>query len=164
MVTCASVSDPTDARGVHMPWAVVDAYMGEYGLSAPDALDAALHVVPAMSAVTEMDPCDDPAVVHGWVTTTDPDAEPVQCYTARSTRDAGGAFLARIAAHKADRFVVTDPDGLLSGWADSMHDPARRLEQCERADLSRWFTVYGELPVPDPKPVGASGVPLHRKD
>jgi hypothetical protein len=133
----------------------LETLMAEYGLDDPaEALDVLLHDPHAWAWIGTLDPRDDPAVAGGWVTTDQPDAEPVTLFNARSTTDARGAHRARIAAVKdTGAAVVTDPDGLLAQVLDTPLDDGRRSEHAEHVDIFRWTLVYGGLPTGQAQPV-----------
>jgi hypothetical protein len=115
----------------------------EYGLTDPvEILDHILHE--AFAPPVGSSPLDDPAAAGGWVTTADPDSEPIQLYNARSTRDALGAHRARIAGsgHR-----VLDPDGLLTQFAARVPvDEGLKRAHREWVDVTRWHMIYGDLP------------------
>jgi len=116
----------------------------EYGLtSVRDALDLILHE--PYQPTDGSDPRDDPALCAGWVTTTDPDSEPIWLYNARSTADAREAHTVRCTQNGT---TVVDPDGYLDEIAAGLViDPEKRLRHCEAVDTIRWSRVYGGLPI-----------------
>lgn len=118
----------------------------EYGLTDPaEILDHILHE--AFAPSVDAGPLEDPAAAAGWVTTTDPDSEPIHLYNARSTGDALGAHRARVIGlgHR-----VLDPDGLLPAFLERVPvDEAVRRAHREWVDITRWHGVYGGLPLPD---------------
>ncbi len=159
-----TAGDPDKLWELHMPLLKLDAFTAEYGITDPlDALDAIVHAAHIDTYLSGLDPRDDPATVAGWVTTNEPDAEPVLCYNARSTADAGGALLARLDATKAGHALITDPQGLLALAVPLMADPGRCAQFREQVDVSRWLTVYGDLPLPEPDRPAAGRIPLQAR-
>lgn len=136
--------DVTDATfGVLVPHAAVANRMGAYGITDPrQALLAAIYDYHWIT--TPREPRDDPALRAGYVTSTEPDAEPVTLYQAASSADATGAYLARTAAcaREAD---LRDPNGLLPGHVP---DSVEIRHHRELTDTMRWLTLYGDLPQP----------------
>lgn len=127
--------------------------MGAYGFS--DPREAVLSLVYECHwTMIKPEPRDDPALVQGWVTTTEPDAERIHLYTARSGADAAGAHTARMDACAA-LIELRDPDNLLPSHTP---DPARVRHHQELTDTFRWVHVYGGLPIPPRQP--RSGIPL----
>lgn len=117
--------------------------MGAYGFTDPqEAVLSLVHECYWNTAKPE--PRDDPALIQGWVTSTDPDSERVHLYTARSGADAAGAHRARMDACAA-MMLLRDPDGLLPVYTP---DPARVWHHREMTDTYRWGHLYGDLPVP----------------
>lgn len=137
-------------RAVSMP-ANTLAYRGaEYGLTDPAQI---LEVVLRECAVARSipDPRDDPALAAGWVTSSDPDAEPVTLYNAVSTEEAWAAHQVRTADGGA--FTVTDPDSVLSQAGAALVVDAELVRQhMEDSDTLRWTNIYGALPV-IPRPI-----------
>lgn len=137
-------TDRVRGYGLSIPREAVHNRMGAYGLATPrEALDVIIHEYHWMM-LRPKDPRDDPALIAGWVTSTGPDAEVVELYTARSGVDAAGAHRARMdACRKAVRLL--DPDGLLPRPDP---DPAAVARHQELTDTMRWVHVYGGLPAP----------------
>ncbi|WUH94556.1 hypothetical protein OG900_33370 [Streptomyces sp. NBC_00433] len=127
--------------------------MGAYEFDDPrEALLSLIHEF--HWGVIKPDPRDDPALVQGWVTTTEPDSERVHLYTARSGADAAGAHRTRLDACAAV-VQLRDPSGLLP---DHTPDPARVQHHRELTDIYRWESVYGDLPIPPRR--HRPGIPL----
>lgn len=122
-------------------------FMAEYALDDPgEAVELLLHSVRVEAWVASLPPADDPAVVAGWVTTTDPDSEAVNLFNARTGTDAREAHRARVVALRAQVETIEDPHGLLAQVP--AHDSARVREYRKIVDVTRWTNVYGGLPVP----------------
>lgn len=135
----------------------LETLVAEYGLSdTTEALDVLLHDPHMWAWLASIDHRDDPATAEGWVTTDQPDAEPVTLFTARSTVDARGAHRARISAVKeTGTAVVTDPAGLLAPILAAPVNAERISEHAQQVDIHRWTLVYGGLPVAQAEPVPA---------
>lgn len=129
----------------------------EYGLTDPaEILDVILHE--AFAGSVDDSPRDDHAAAAGWVTTTDPDAEPVRLYNARSTADALGAHRARV---KGSGHRVTDPDGHLARFLEGISiDWNLHRKHREFVDTMRWHKIYGGLPLPEPRPASNGRIPI----
>lgn len=146
-----------------MPNRVVAGRMAEHGYTDPgEALLATLHEPHLWTLMHEAGHKDDPAVVAGWVTTTDPDSEPITVYTARSTSDAYGAHEARLAAVR-DTVTLTDPQNLLPALQEAVTPaPDDLAAMRQQVDVVRWVNNYGGLPLPEPAP-SSSGIPLQQE-
>lgn len=124
--------------------------MGAYGFADPrEALLSLVHE--CHWSMIKPGPRDDPALIQGWVTSTEPDAERIHLYTAWSEADAAGAHRARMDACAA-LVDLRDPNGLLP---DHTPDPDRVQHHREMTDIFRWTNLYGDLPVPT-----RPGIPL----
>jgi hypothetical protein len=121
--------------------------MGAYGFTNPrEALLSLVHEF--HWGFTKPNPRDDPALIQGWVTSTEPDAERIHLYTARAGTDAAGAHRERMGVC-AELLDLQDPDSLLP---DHTPDPARVRHHQELTDIFRWLQLYGDLPLPPPSP------------
>lgn len=117
--------------------------MGAYGFTDPrDAMWSLIHEV--HWELIKPHPRDDPALIQGWVTSTDPDAERVHLYTAPIGTDASSAHQCRMDAC-ASAVDLKDPDGLLPDYTPH---PAEVRFHRELTDTFRWEHIYGGLPVP----------------
>lgn len=162
-VTYGADDDPVDIRETQYQPVRLSTFMAEYGLDDPaEALVLMIHGPHADVWVSSLSPADDPAVVAGWVTTTDPDSEPVHLFNARVGTDAREAFRCRVGALREAAETIADPGGLLN--RAPAHDPAKVRSYREAVDTARWTNIYGALPLPEPEPVGAHAIPLYRKD
>lgn len=135
-------TDRVRGYGVSIPREAVANRMAAYAIEDPaEALSVCIHECHWRGIKPE--PRDDPALVQGWVTSTDPDAERIHLYTALSTPDAAGAHKARMDACRA-AMRLADPDGLLPSHTPSPVDVRRHREL---TDIARWRHIYGGLPV-----------------
>lgn len=129
----------------------------EYGLTDVDEiLDMRLHEF----HLPDMPDRDDAALRAGLVTSTGPDAEPVNLFNAASTADALVAHRLRIADAKKTRTLVQAPtkgrDPLDTIRRAHGITPAGVRAKVQLVDVHRWQLVYGELPVPLPPLIPAS--------
>lgn len=137
-------TDRVRGYGLSIPREAVHNRMAAYGLATPrEALDWILHEHHWMM-VRPPDPRDDPALIEGWVTGTDPDAVVIELYAARSGADAAAAARVRVEACRSAAAIM-DPGGLLP---DPDPDPVAVRWHRELTDTARWVQVYGALPVP----------------
>lgn len=162
MVTLSGSGSPPELREFHFPTDALEGRMGEYELSDPsEAFDVLIHEPLLWEYIASIASRDDPATVAGWVTTDNPDAEPVTLHNARSGADARGAHRARIAATKVGRGRVWDPDGLLAPLHTRPLDHDLIEHHRQRVGVSRWELVYGGLPL---RPPAAGGhIPIQMR-
>lgn len=148
LVRVENPNGPGEGREIHLPAIALEGRTAEYALSDPsEALEMVLQEVLWTEYASTLDPRDDPALTAGWVTTTDPDAEPITLFNARSGADAASAHQARLDATRTEYATVADPDGILQPAASRPLDQDLIRHHRARVDITRWELVYGELPV-----------------
>lgn len=120
--------------------------MGAYGFTSQEAVLSLLHEF--HWGMIKPEPRDDPALIAGWVTSTEPDAERAHLYTTPVGTDAAAAHRCRMDACAA-AVDLRDPDGLLPVYEP---DPELVREHREMTDTFRWANIYGDLPAPPRRP------------
>lgn len=119
----------------------------EYGITdVEELLDIVLHEV----HLPDVDR-DDVAARKGFVTSTSPDAEPIQLFNATSTTEACDVHRLRIAHVKETLALVgsasRSKNPLDAILLDHGVTPQGLRKKREKVDILRWSNVYGELPV-----------------
>jgi hypothetical protein len=149
---------PGDVRYQHaIPQAAFEWRAAEYGLTDPaEILDVILHEPYQEPAAPVLPQSVQAPPTKALAATKAQDRHGPTLQQATSTTAARDAHRSRIAAVKAERVRVTDPDGLLPHiYRNHGMDPDRVRAKREAVDVQRWNRLYGGLPVPIPSELEA---------